>query len=174
MPSFLYRKFHLGLAMAGVSGTVYLSLASLLGVLFGGTLADALVKRQVRRGRSTRGIRMFTQSLGLLCGVPFLFLAGWSIAMSTVILAMIGFGLFKGLYDANIWASLYDVVPIERRGGAVGLMNSLGWIGGGTAPVAIAIASEHYGMSACISATAAIYFFFGLLLLWSSRGLIER
>ena len=173
MPSFLYRKFHLGLAMAGISGTVYLSLASLLGVLCGGTLADALVKRQISRGRSTKGIRMFTQALGLLCGVPFLFLAGWSVAMSTVIFAMIGFGLFKGLYDANIWAALYDVVPIERRGGAVGLMNSLGWIGGGSAPVAIAIASEHYGMSACISATAAIYLFFGVLLMWNARGLID-
>jgi MFS family permease len=117
---------------------------------------------------------MLTQSFGLLCGVPFLFLAGWSITMGTVIVAMIGFGFFKGLYDANIWASLYDVVPIERRGAAAGMMNSLGWIGGGAAPVAIAMASVHYGMSACISATAAIYLFFGLLLFWNARNLVER
>jgi sugar phosphate permease len=174
MPSFLYRKFHLGLAMAGLSGTVYLSLASLIGVLCGGALADCLVKRQLRLGRSTKGIRMLTQSFGLLCGVPFLFLAGWSITMGTVIVAMIGFGFFKGLYDANIWASLYDVVPIQRRGAAAGMMNSLGWIGGGVAPVAIAMASVHYGMSACISATAAIYLFFGVLLFWNARNLIER
>jgi len=174
MPSFLYRKFHLGLAMAGLSGTVYLSLASLIGVLCGGALADGLVKRQLRLGRSTKGIRMLTQSFGLLCGVPFLFLAGWSITMGTVIVAMIGFGFFKGLYDANIWASLYDVVSIERRGAAAGMMNSLGWIGGGAAPVAIAMASVHYGMSACISATAAIYLFFGVLLFWNARNLVER
>jgi hypothetical protein len=36
-------------------------------------------------------------------------------------------------------------------------MNSIGWIGGGIAPVAIAAASERYGMSACISATSLIY-----------------
>jgi MFS family permease len=174
MPSFLYRKFHLGLAMAGLSGTVYLSLASLLGVLCGGALADGLVKRQIRLGRSPKGIRMLTQSLGLLCGVPFLFLAGSSITMATVIVAMIGFGFFKGLYDANIFASLYDVVPIERRGAAAGMMNSFGWIGGGAAPVAIAVASVHYGMSACISATAAIYLFFGALLFWNASSLIER
>ena len=94
--------------------------------------------------------------------------------MTIVIVAMIGFGFFKGLYDANIFASLYDVVPIERRGAAAGMMNSFGWIGGGAAPVAIALASARYGMSACISATAAIYLFFGVLLFWNARRLVER
>jgi MFS family permease len=54
MPSFLYRKFHLGLAMAGLSGTVYLSLASLIGVLCGGALADGLVKRRRRLAGARR------------------------------------------------------------------------------------------------------------------------
>jgi hypothetical protein len=31
---------------------------------------------------------------------------------------IVGFGYFKGLYDANIFAGLYDVVPIHRRGSA--------------------------------------------------------
>jgi sugar phosphate permease len=82
---------------------------------------------------------------------------------------MIGFGYFKGLYDANIFASLYDVVPIARRGAAAGTLNSLGWLGGGLAPIAIAIAASHYGMSACLSATAAIYLFIGLLMRWAAR-----
>ena len=40
---------------------------------------------------------------------------------------MIGFGYFKGMYDANIRASLHDVVKPERRATAVGLMNAIGW-----------------------------------------------
>jgi hypothetical protein len=40
---------------------------------------------------------------------------------------MIGFGYFKGMYDANIRASLHDVAPPERRATAVGVMNALGW-----------------------------------------------
>jgi len=44
---------------------------------------------------------------------------------------MIGFGYFKGMYDANIWASLHDVAPPERRATAVGVMNTIGWLGGG-------------------------------------------
>jgi hypothetical protein len=44
---------------------------------------------------------------------------------------MIGFGYFKGMYDANIWDSLHDVAPPERRATAVGVMNAIGWLGGG-------------------------------------------
>jgi MFS family permease len=162
MPTFLHQKFHMSLSMAGINATAYLQIASVLGVISGGLLADSLV-------RKIYGGRLFTQSLGLLCGVPFLFFTGWTTSVPTLILAMIGFGYFKGLYDANIFASLYDVVPIARRGAAAGTLNSLGWLGGGLAPIVIAVAANHYGMSACISATAAIYLFIGLLMLWAAR-----
>jgi len=108
---------------------------------------------------------MMTQAVGLLCGVPFLFLIGRTRMTSTLFLAMVGFGLFKGLYDANLWAALYDVSPPQRRGSAVGIMNSLGWLGGGAAPVLIAIATQRYGMSAALSATAGIYLCAGVSLL---------
>lgn len=162
MPSFLYRKFNLSLAMAGVSATAYLQIASVLGVLSGGVLADRLAK-------ANRGGRMLTQTLGLTLGVPFIFVAGWTLSVPVVIAALAGFGYFKGLYDANIWASLHDVVPPERRASAVGFMNSLGWIGGGAAPVAIAAASERFGMSACISANSVIYLLVAALLFYGIR-----
>lgn len=78
------------------------------------------------------------------------------------------FGCFRGLYDANILTSLYDVVDLHRRA-AAGILNSIGWLGGGIAPVAIAKASERFGMSSCIGATYAIYFGVARLLLWGVR-----
>jgi MFS family permease len=165
MPTFLYQKFHMSLSMAGFSATAYLQAASVLGVLWGGFLADAMVKRG---GKWQHQGRVFTQSLGLLCGTPFLFLTGWTISVPLLILAMIGFGFFKGMYDANIFASLHDVVSVERRGIAVGIMNSLAWLGGGVAPIAIAVAAGRYGMGAAISATAGIYLLLGLLMLWQA------
>jgi len=157
MPSYLYRKFGMSLTMAGLNGTVFLQIASVGGVLCGGVLADRLARRHPAG-------RMITQSLGLLAGAPFIFLTGWTLSAPVLILAMTGFGYFKGLYDSNIWASLYDVVTPERRATALGLMNSIGWVGGGTAPVAIAAASERWGMSACLSATSLVYLLFGLVL----------
>jgi MFS family permease len=157
LPSFLNRKFSMTLAMAGFSSTAYLQIASVLGVISGGFLADKLARQH-------RGGRMITQAIGLFLGIPFLFLTGWTLSVTVLVLAMAGFGYFKGLYDANIWASLYDVVPVARRATAVGVMNSVGWLGAGVAPVAIAAMSERYGMSASISATSAIYLLFGCLM----------
>jgi MFS family permease len=154
LPSFLVRKFDMNLSMAGFSSTAYLQIASVLGVLTGGLMADRMVKRRP-------GGRMLTQAIGLLCGVPFILLTGLTTTVVSVVLAMAGFGFFKGLYDANIWASLYDVVPAAHRATALGLMNSIGWLGGGAAPVAIGIMSESMGMSRSIAATSVIYLIVG-------------
>jgi MFS family permease len=162
MPSFLFRKFNLTLSMAGLSGTAYLQIASVLGVLSGGFLADRLVRKHP-------GGRMIAQCIGLACGIPFLFLTGWTVTVPAVVMAMAAFGYFKGLYDANIWASLYDVVKPERRASAVGLMNCVGWLGGSAAPIAVAAASQTYGMSEVISATSAIYLALAILFFWGIR-----
>lgn len=167
MPSFLYNKFNMSLSMAGLNATFYLQMASVLGVISGGFLADKLVK-------TYRGGRMMAQSIGLIMGVPFIFLAGWTLSIPILILALIGFGYFKGLYDANIWASLHDVVKPKNRATAVGFMNSIGWFGGGIAPIAIAYASTKYGMSASISATSALYLVFGLLLIFGIRKFMRK
>ena len=108
MPSFLYRKFGMSLGAAGFSSTFYLQIASVLGVISGGVLADRLARRRP-------GGRMMTQAIGLLAGVPFIFITGWTLSVPMLVLALAGFGYFKGLYDANIWASLHDVVPARLR-----------------------------------------------------------
>ena len=159
LPTFLREKFDMSLTMAGFSATAYLQVGSILGVLVGGMLADWLVRRY-------RGGRPMTQSVGLFCGVPFIFLVGWTLQVPILVPAMAFFGFFKGIYDSNIWASLHDVVPPERRATAVGVMNSIGWFGGGLATVAIAAASQRFTWSVCISATSMIYLAFGVLLVW--------
>ncbi|HEX9201502.1 MAG TPA: MFS transporter, partial [Acidobacteriaceae bacterium] len=155
MPTFLYRKFAMTLTMAGFNATAYLQMASVAGVIAGGVLAD-------RASRRRRSGRIEVQAMGLLLGVPFLFVSGWTTSTRVLLISFVGFGLFKGLYDANIWAALYDVVPASRRGVAAGVMNSLGWLGGGMAPVAVAAALRVTSLSVCVSATAGIYLVLGL------------
>jgi MFS family permease len=158
MPSYLNRMFNMSLTMAGLNATFWLQAASVIGVLCGGWLADRWARRRV-------GGRPLVQTVGLFLGAPLIFLTGWTRDVEMLVVAMAGFGVFKGLYDANIWASLYDVVPARRRATAQGLMNSIGWLGAGVAPVAIAAASARYGMAACLSATSAIYLLCGGVLL---------
>jgi MFS family permease len=166
MPTYLFTRFHMDLSLAGLNGTAYLQIASIVGVVAGGVLADASVQRSTSRGGSGR---MRVQAFGLLCGVPFLFLSGWAASASFVLAAMAGFGLCKGVYEASLWASLYDVVPVERRGASVGAMNSLGWLGAAAAQLIVGVASEHVSLGMCLSATAAIYLTSGLMMLHASR-----
>ena len=167
LPTFLRAKFAMGIALAGVNGTLYLQLASVAGVICGGLLADKLVVRYA-------GGRMLTQAVALLVGAPFLFFAGWVNSLGLLALAMIGFGFCKGIYDSNIFAALYDLVPRERQATATGLMNSLGWLGAGFAPVALALGSSRFGMSACLSATSLIYLALSVILFFNSAHLSER
>ncbi len=117
---------------------------------------------------------MMVQAAGLFLGVPFIFLTGWTLSVPILVMALIGFGYFKGFYDANIWASLYDVVRPERRATAVGFMNAIGWLGGGIGTITIAAASGRYGMGACISLNSIIYLMFGLLLVYGIRAHMGR
>jgi sugar phosphate permease len=69
------------------------------------------------------------------------------------------------MYDANIFASLFDVVRPEARGTAAGFINSMGWIGGGWAPVAVGFIARDRGLSAGITAASAVYLLACALLL---------
>lgn len=168
MPTFLKEKFGLRLAMAGLEATIYIQIASMVGAMFSGTLADRW--RQQRAGG-----RIQAQAVGALLGAPFIFLCGYTTDRWVLVGAMTAFGLCKGVYDANIWASLYDVIPPSRRASAVGLMNMIGWLGGGLGAFAIG-AVVHHGMtmSAAISATATIYLAVAALLLLGGLVLAPR
>ena len=161
LPTFIYRKFSMNISGSSTTSTVW-PLASLVGALCGGVLAD-------RASRYRRGGRIGVQSLGLILGAPFVFLAGWSASFSMLVASLAAAGLCKGIYDANIFASLFDVVGPEDRGTAAGLMNAVGWTGGFLAPVAVGLGSKYFGLSLAIASTAAVYLFVGLLALLAAH-----
>jgi sugar phosphate permease len=168
MPKFLHDRFSMSLAMAGLSATIFAQLSSMTGAFAGGWLADML------RRRTTRG-RMMVQAIGVFGGAPFVLLCGRTQAIELVILALSAWGFFKGLYDANIFASVFDVIPAEARGTAAGVMNCVGWLaGGGTAPIVIGIIAQRYSLGAAIAATSVVYVAAGLLLLTAMYCLVGR
>jgi MFS family permease len=135
-PTFLVEKFHFKLTSAGLSGSVFIHLASAVSVPLGGWLADRLSRRLA-------GGRMLVQGLGLLVGSIFVFFVGTTQRVSVLLWAMAAFGFAKGLYDSNIFAALYDQVPPEARATAAGLMNTVGWGGGALGPLAIGWMAQH-------------------------------
>ena len=135
-PTFLVEKFHFKLASAGLSGTVFIHLASACSVPLAGLLADRLSRRFAAG-------RMLVQALGLTVGATFVFLVGKTSNTNTLLLAMTVFGLCKGFYDSGIFASLFDTVEPRARGTVAGLMNTVGWGGGALGPLFVGWASKY-------------------------------
>jgi MFS family permease len=159
MPKFLYDKFHMSLAMAGLTATIFVQLASMAGAPVGGWLADAW------RRRSPRG-RLAVQMIGVLGGAPFVVLCAMTSSVGILIAALTLWGFFKGLYDANIFASVFDVVGPEARGTAAGFMNAVGWLaGGGSAPLVIGIIAARESLGLAIALASTVYVAAGALLL---------
>ena len=150
MPKFLFDKFHLSLAGAGLTATIYVQLASMAGSPLGGWAAD------LARARRPGG-RMFVQAAGLICGAPFMILCGQTRSAAWLVVALTAWGLFKGVYDANIFASIFDVIRPEARGTATGFMNMLGWLGGGSAPLVVGYIAQRSSLSLAISLAAGVY-----------------
>jgi MFS family permease len=164
-PTFLAEKFHLGLAEAGLTGTLYIHLSSAATVVIGGVLADRLARR-------LRGGRALVQALGLLLGTAFVYLFATASDLDVLKVAMALFGACKGLYDANIFASLYDVMPPQARATAAGVMNTIGWGGGALGAMAVGWAATHGpyadeidNISAAIAVGSWVYLGCGVLLL---------
>jgi predicted MFS family arabinose efflux permease len=157
MPTFLYERFHLSLAASGLTATLFVQLAGLAGSPLGGWWADVL-------RRKMPGGRMLVQAIGLAAGAPFVVLCGWTRSISLLIVALAAWGFFKGIYDANIFASIFDVIPPGARGRAAGVMNMTGWLGGGIAPVAVGFVAQRSSLSAAIMLAAGVYVLGALLL----------
>jgi MFS family permease len=156
-PTFLVEKFHYGIGAAGLTGTVYIHLASAMAVPVAGWIADRLARRW------TIG-RMFVQACGLGVGAVFVFTVGRTSSTATLLVAMTCFGICKGFYDSGIFASLYDAIEPRVRGTAAGLMNTVGWGGGALGPLFFGLVAKYGGkpskvenMSQAIAFGAFIY-----------------
>jgi sugar phosphate permease len=140
MPTFLHEKFGLSLTNAGFSSMFYHHAAAFVGVLIGGRFSDRLAAR-----RST--VRMEMEFLGLFLGAPFIWLMGVADSFAICCVAMAGFGLFRGIYDSNLFAALFDVIEPRFRSSSVGLMTAFGFLVGMLGPVALGWMKQEHGLT---------------------------
>jgi sugar phosphate permease len=151
MPTYLYRNFHMTLALAGLTATLYVQIMSLAGSPIGGWLADTL-------RRKTPGGRIYVQAIGILLEAPFAAWCALTGRLEWLIFSLLLWGLCKGFYEANIFASVFDVIPAEARGTATGFMNMMGWLAGGsTAPLVVGHLSGSMGLGPAMAVTSLSY-----------------
>lgn len=150
MPTYLHEKFGFSLARSGFDATFYHYVAAFIGVLFGASLAD-------RFSSKVTGMRGIVQGTGLLLGAPFIFLLGMGNTPFLIYLALAFFGIFRGVYDSNIFAALYDVVEPRFRSTATGLMLMFAFITGASAPYILGKIKPVLGLAWGLSALSVVY-----------------
>jgi len=126
LPLFLYEKFSLRLAEAGFTAAVFYQSGNLVGSLGGAALADWLYRR-------TRAARFWVAATGFLFAGPCLLCIGHTQSLFMTKVGIVGFGVFGGLFLANMVTASFDVVPSHTRASACGCMNLLGSLTSGFA-----------------------------------------
>jgi MFS family permease len=116
MPEILREKFSLGQGEAGMSAILYVQIASLIGALVGGTLADRWM-RKTNRGR------IYASAIGMVLFLPALFGVGNAPTLTFAIVGLMIFGLGWGFFDGNNMPILCQIARPEWRATGYGIMN---------------------------------------------------
>ena len=150
MPDILKEKFGLGQGKAGMSAILYVQIASLIGALIGGTLADRWMSK------TTRG-RIFTSAIGMAMFLPALFSVGNAGSLTVAIIGLIVFGLGWGFFDCNNMPILCQIARPEWRATGYGIMNLVSISCGGFGDVAFgALRDRHVPLNVIFGAFAGI------------------
>lgn len=149
MPTLLHEKFGMTLPQAGFSSMVYHVAAAFLGVVAGGKISDRAAKRWW-------GGRMLVEGLGLLLCAPFIYLMGASSGVLLCVAGLSGFGLFRGIADSTLFATLFDVIENQYRSSAMGLVISFALLVGALAPITLGWIKSVAGLSVGITLMSGV------------------
>jgi len=159
-PAFIHAKFtETTLTEAAGFSMLYHFLAALIGILIGGTVADAMVQQFPK-------FRLCLQTVAMFLGAPLIFCFGWLDTIAMVWVATFLFGFVRGLYESNTYAAVFDVVPAEIRSTVVGLMIMVAFLVGSQSPLLLGLLGDRYG-----TAQGLAYGFSLLSIAWIIGGL---
>jgi hypothetical protein len=102
----------------------------------------------------------------MLLAVPVIFLMGRLDNLAGVCAAMAAFGFFRGVYEANTHAALFEVIAPGQRASAVGVMSMCAMLVGSAAPWVLGkireLMAPGEGLGIGFSALSAVYLLGGL------------
>jgi len=150
MPTYLHERFGFSLARSGFDATFYHYLAAFFGVMLGAWVSDHYSDK-------ISGIRGWVQALGLMLGAPFILLIGQGGTPFILYVGLTLFGLFRGVYDSNIFATLYDIIEPKFRASATGLMLMFAFVAGASSPYILGLLKPRLGLSWGLSSLAVVY-----------------
>ena len=145
-PTFVAEKFAAefgdettAVASAGNGTMLWHHVFAFAAIMVGGFLTDAFVRRFPR-------FRLLVQGLALFLGSPMLVWFGFAPSLVSTWAAVAAYGVFRGFFEVNTHASLFDVVAPKYRSTAVGLMTMLAFFLGALAPVLVGYLYDAKGL----------------------------
>jgi MFS family permease len=152
LANFIYERYHLSLTESGFRATLFLQSGCAAGVLLGGVLGDQFARR-------IPGGRFYVGGAGLFLGAPFAYALPAVDSLASLEFCSAAFGLFGGLFIANLYAGAYDVVSERNYGFAAGALNLIGGLAGGAAILLTGSFKASFGMAGLIrwGATASAF-----------------
>ena len=138
-PKFMAEKFGMTVGAAGAQTMFWHHLFAFAAIIAGGIVTDRLVKRMPR-------FRLGFQILSLLAGAPCLYLTGFSSSATAMVVMSALYGVFRGCFEVNTHATLFDVMPPEYRSTSVGIFTVFAFFFGGLSGVLMGALSQRYGV----------------------------
>ena len=155
MPTILFERFHLTLAQAGFSSVAYHHVVAYVGLLATGIATDRLARRFPRA-------RVLSMAFALILCAPFIWLSASAAELWVVYGALAAFGLFRGIYDANLYAAMFDAVENRLRSTVAGLIIACAYIVGALAPWLMGVLKSAYGVRSSLELLSLVALVSGL------------
>ena len=162
-PKFAAEKFAVGVGEAGKGVMFWHHLLAFAAILLGGAVTDRFVRRFPR-------FRLGFQITALLCGAPMLLWIGMAQSFAALLVAAGAYGVFRGFFEVNTHASLFDVIEPRHRSASIGFISMIAFFFGGLSGVAMGALSDKYGIRGFeigFGAMAGVYALAALLMMVS-------
>lgn len=150
MPLYLVEEFGMSVTYASFSSLIYHHAGAFFGVMLGARIADKQADKDPKK-------RLSIQAVALLLGAPFIFLMGFTGSQWITYSALALFGVMRGVYDSNIFASLYEVVRLDLRSSATGFMLMFAFLMGAFAPLILGVLKPLIGLAVSFSILSLFY-----------------
>ena len=149
LPLYFYDRFHLSLALAGLSGPLMLQMAAIVGAVAGGYLSDRLAAGDILRRR------MLLLAMGYFCAAPFLLPFLWKTSLGITNLCIFLYALIKAIGTAGESPIICELAGARLRSTALGILNMMNCIAGGLGILWAGLLKHEYGLGAAFGSLAA-------------------
>ena len=145
MPTYMSETFfNQNLTSANFNFVIWVYCGAFTGVLIGSRICDKLFSK-------IKHIRFSLNLIGFLFIAPFLFLSANTDTLTMCKLSLFLYGVFKGICDSCIFASILDVVPVRYRASGMGIMICGGFFIGSTSSTILGFIRDRFSLTAGIS-----------------------